>query len=52
VNGISDTPRWRIIVAVVLVALLVGSWTFGFIQDANKLMILFGPEGNQAYFSY
>jgi 4-amino-4-deoxy-L-arabinose transferase-like glycosyltransferase len=52
VNGISDTPRWRIIVAVVLVILLVGSWAFGFIQDADKLMILFGPEGNQAYFSY
>lgn len=52
VEGLAGRPRWRIILAVVLAILLIGSWVLGFVQDAEKLMILFGPEGNQAYFSY
>ncbi len=44
--------RWKLVLTLGLVALLVFNWGFELWQDANSLKLLFGPEGNQTYFSY
>ena len=44
--------RWLVVLAVLLAALLVFNWGFELWHDAAALQQLFGPEGNQAYFSY
>lgn len=44
--------RWKLALALVLLVLLWFNWGFELWQDADKLAILFGPQGNQSYFSY
>ena len=44
--------RWKLALAVVLAAGLLFNWAFDLWSDAEKLRLLFGPEGNQLYFDY
>lgn len=44
--------RWRLAAAVITIALLVTNWSLAFGREAEQLAVLFGPEGNQAYFNY
>lgn len=44
--------RWAISVATVVVLLLLLNWGLELWRDADKLMLLFGPEGNRAHFPY
>jgi len=44
--------RWRLVLAVLLVALLVFNWGFELWQDRETLTALFGPEGNTTHFTY
>jgi len=44
--------RLRLAAAAVLVALLWANWGGELWRDADKLAILFGPDGNHARFSY
>jgi 4-amino-4-deoxy-L-arabinose transferase-like glycosyltransferase len=44
--------RMRLALAILLVSLLWLNWGFELWRDADKLAILFGPEGNHAGFSY
>jgi hypothetical protein len=46
------SKRWLVVLAIGLAALLVFNWGFELWNDAAALKVLFGPEGNQAYFSY
>jgi len=48
----AQTNRWRLVLALVLVALLWSNWGMELWRDADKLAALFGPEGWQAGFSY
>jgi hypothetical protein len=43
---------WRLALALILVALLLFNWGFELWSDAEKLQLLFGPQGNKTYFSY
>ena len=43
---------WKLALALVLTGLLLFNWGFELWSDADKLRLLFGPEGNTTYFSY
>jgi hypothetical protein len=59
-NHVSIRGQWlkssggkaAIIIASVVILLLVASWGIELGRDADKLSLLFGPNGNQTYFSY
>jgi len=44
--------RWAIAMATVVVLLLFLNWGLELWRDSDKLMLLFGSEGNQAHFPY
>lgn len=51
--------RWRepggrsaIVLMGICVLLLLANWGFELYRDADKLVFMFGPQGNQAYFAY
>jgi 4-amino-4-deoxy-L-arabinose transferase-like glycosyltransferase len=44
--------RWMLAIASVTMLLLITNWTLELVRDADKLMLLFGPSGNQTYFPY
>jgi len=44
--------RWRLLLAVVGVVLLIFNWGYDLWMDAEKLKLLFGPDGNRTYFDY
>jgi hypothetical protein len=48
----TDKGRWLFALSCVLVALLLLNWGLGLWRDADKLVQLFGPEGNVAHFPY
>jgi len=43
---------WKLAAGLLVVGLLLFNWGFELWQDADKLRLLFGPEGNKTYFSY
>ena len=47
-----QTGWWKLALALVLIGLLLFNWGFELWSDADKLRLLFGPDGNTAYFSY
>ena len=48
----SKVGKVALIMALVAILLLLANWGFELWRDADKLAILFGPNGNQTYFSY
>lgn len=48
----SPAKRWGISLAALVVLLLFLNWGLELWRDADKLMLLFGPDGNQARFPY
>lgn len=44
--------RLQLVIAVILVGLLWLNWGGELLRDADKLALLFGPDGNHAGFSY
>jgi len=59
-GGLSIRQHWAgskggkvaLILASVAILLLLANWGLELGRDADKLALLFGPNGNQAYFSY
>ncbi len=49
-----STPagRWAVSLAALAVLLLFANWGLELWRDADKISLLFGPNGNQTYFSY
>ncbi len=47
-----QTGWWKLALALVLIWLLLFNWGFELWSDADKLRLLFGPQGNTTYFSY
>ena len=43
---------WRLPLALLAVGLLLFNWGYDLVTDAEKLRMLFGPEGNRTYFDY
>lgn len=43
---------WRLLLALLAVGLLLFNWGYDLVTDAEKLRMLFGPEGNRTYFDY
>jgi hypothetical protein len=41
-----------LILGLVAIVLLLANWGMEIFRDADKLALLFGPQGNQTYFSY
>jgi hypothetical protein len=48
----SITGKIALILSSAVILLLLATWGWELLRDADKLAILFGPNGNQAYFSY
>jgi len=48
----SKAGKVALILASVVILLLMANWGVELWRDADKLTLLFGPNGNQAYFSY
>jgi hypothetical protein len=48
----SKGGKVALILASVAILLLLANWGLELWRDADKLALLFGPNGNQAYFSY
>lgn len=46
------TNPWKLVLVLVVLGLLLFNWGFELWSDADKLRLLFGPQGNQTYFSY
>ncbi|GFP25535.1 hypothetical protein HKBW3S25_01015 [Candidatus Hakubella thermalkaliphila] len=44
--------RWALAFATFAVLLLLLNWSLELWRDADKLALLFGPDGNQTYFPY
>ncbi len=44
--------RTQILLAVLLAGLLLANWGWELIRDADRLLPLFGPNGNQLHFPY
>jgi 4-amino-4-deoxy-L-arabinose transferase-like glycosyltransferase len=52
VDTSSKTTRWRLVVTVLIVALLLVNWVYELNVDMEKLRLLFSPGGNLARFTY
>ena len=48
----SQTGKWIVLLAVCAAFLLVANWGFELIRDADKIVQLLGPNGNQSYLPY
>lgn len=48
----SKIGKVALILAAVAILLLLANWGLELWHDADKLSLLFGPDGNQSYFSY
>ncbi|MBE3119965.1 MAG: hypothetical protein IMZ50_14580, partial [Candidatus Atribacteria bacterium] len=48
----SKAGKVTLILASAAILLLLANWGLELWRDADKLALLFGPNGNQAYFSY
>lgn len=48
----SQTGKLTTIIAVLVVFLLLANWGFELHRDADKIVQLLGPNGNQSYFPY
>jgi len=49
---ISTFGKTVVIIATLLVILLIFNWGYELARDQDKLMLLFGPEGNRSGFPY
>ncbi len=50
---VSNTrTQWKVVLAIVIVVLLFVNWGVEIGLDWKNIIILFGPEGNRAYFNY
>jgi hypothetical protein len=50
--GLSTLGKTLVIIATLLVILLIFNWGYELVRDQNKLLLLFGPEGNRTGFPY
>jgi hypothetical protein len=48
----SNASKLGLILAFVAILLLLSNWGLELWRDVDKLALLFGPNGNQTYFSY
>jgi hypothetical protein len=48
----SALAKIGLILGLVAIVLLLANWGMEIFRDADKLALLFGPQGNQTYFSY
>lgn len=44
--------KWMLAGLILVVLLLITNWTLELLRDSDKLILLFGPSGNQTYFPY
>jgi len=54
-RGLQERKRWAVIaaaLAVILILLALANWGFELNGNADRLMMLFGPEGSSAHFTY
>jgi hypothetical protein len=48
----SRAGKWILSLAIFVAVLLVANWGFELVRDADKIVQLLGPNGNQSYFPY
>lgn len=48
----SQAGKWIVSLAIFAALLLITNWGFELIRDADKIVQLLGPNGNQSYFPY
>jgi hypothetical protein len=48
----SRAGKIAVTLAVLVLALLLFNWGYELVRDADKLSLLFGPNGNQTWFPY
>jgi len=44
--------RWAVVLAVIMAALLIVNWGWELVRDADRIVPLFGPNGNRLHFPY
>jgi hypothetical protein len=49
---VSKPGKVKLIIASIVILLLLANWGLELWRDADKLSLLFSPDGNQTYFSY
>jgi len=51
-EGLRRSTRWRLTLALLVIALLLANWAYELSVDLDKLRLLFSPGGNLARFTY
>jgi 4-amino-4-deoxy-L-arabinose transferase-like glycosyltransferase len=51
-EGLRRSTRWRLALALLVIALLLANWAYELNVDLDKLRLLFSPGGNLARFTY